>query len=63
MFGMCNKEHKRFLFIVIKIANKISNFMEIQPFRHSSGKFYLLCCMLLNSYFNENKHRQIKIKV
>ena len=35
--------------------------MEIKPFKHSSNKFSLQCCMLLDSYFNENKlrHRAI----
>ena len=30
-----------------------SNFMEIQRFKHSSDKFSLLCCRLLD-FFNEN---------
>ena len=34
-----------------------SNFMEIQPFKHSSNKFSLLCCRNLGS-FNENVLRQ-----
>ena len=29
--------------------------MEIYPFKDGSNKFSLLCYMLLDSYFNENK--------
>ena len=34
-----------------------SNLMEIQPFKHSSNKFSLLYCTLLD-FFNENMLRQ-----
>ena len=36
----------RFFTIVVN-----SNFVEIYPFKHSSNKFSLLCCRLLDSYF------------